>query len=144
MAATITAVARDPGSGGREPVAGSRDPIRLSTRPFARDERTDVVDAPRVEHVFGLDPAATRRANAEPHLAREPFGPVTVAVDRDGDTGRRGAACDGAVHVEMSGCAIDFHRRSRFRCCLKQHVKVQSETGPEARRETRWTRVYGP
>ena len=37
------------------------------------------------------------------------------------------AACDRAVHVQVSGRAIDFHRRSGFGCCLKQRVKVQIE-----------------
>src|SRR6476659_5475334 len=101
--------------------------LRLATRSFARDERTDLFEAPRVEHVLRLDPAATRGPDTEPHLACEPLGAVAVAVDDDCDTGRCGTACDGAVHVEMPWRAVDFHRRSRFRCCLKQRVKVQIE-----------------
>src|SRR5262245_36759913 len=112
---------------------GSGFGIRLPTRSLPRDERTDLFDAPRVEHVFGLNPATTCRANAEPHLARQPFGPVAVAVDGDGDTSCRGTARDRAIHVQMSGRTVDFHRRSGFRRCLKQRAKVQIEAG-EARR----------
>ena len=123
MAAPITAVDRKPGSVIRDPGVGR------STRSFACDERTDLFDATRVEHLPGLDPAATRGADAEPHLAREPFGPVAVAVDDDCDTGRRGTACDAAVHVQMAGRTVDFHRRSGLGCCLKQRLKVQIEAG---------------
>src|SRR6188474_1530649 len=126
IAAAITAAGR--GSGIRDPGSGTRlapsevegDPvIRLATRSLARDKRADLFDAPRVEHVMGLDPTATRGADAEPHLPREPFGTVAVAVDGDCDTRRRGTACDGAIHVEMAGRAVDFHRRSCLRRCVK-------------------------
>src|SRR5262245_14867546 len=103
--------------------------IRLSTRSLARDERTDLFDAPRVEHVPGLDPATTRGADAKPHLARQPFGTMAVAVDGDCHTRRRRTACHGTIHVEMAGRAVDFHRRSGFGRRVKQRVKVQIEAG---------------
>src|SRR5689334_1093644 len=103
--------------------------IRLSTRSFTGDECTDLFDAPRVEHVSRLDPATARRADAEPHLAPEPFRPVAVAVDGDCDTGRSRTPRDSTVHIQMSWRAVDFHRRSGFRRCLKQRVKVQLEAG---------------
>src|SRR5262245_52072040 len=105
------------------------EPDRLAALSFTGDERTDLFDAPRIEHVSGLNPATTRRADAESHLAPKPFSPVAVAVDGDCDTGRRGTSRDGAVHVQMSGRAVDLHRRSGFGCCLKQRVKVQIEAG---------------
>src|SRR5215468_7774651 len=134
MAATITAVDRDPGAGSPKPGVGSpASVIRLATRSFARDERADLFETPGVEHVLRLDPAATRGADTEPHLACQPFGAVAVAVDGDGDTRRCGAACDGAVHVEVSWRAVDFHRRSGLHGCLKQRVKVQIEAGGACR-----------
>jgi hypothetical protein len=101
---------------------------RLSTGSLARDERTDFFDAPRVEHVLGFDPP--RRAVPTPnriwrasHSAR--WQSLSIAIV----TRRRRTACDGAVHVEMAGRAVDFHRGSGFGRCVKQRVEVEIETG---------------
>src|SRR5690348_7444304 len=83
---------------------------RLSTCALSCHEGAHVVQAPGVEDVTRFDPAASSRADAEAHLACEPFGPMAVAVDGDGHAGRRCPARDRAVHVEMSGCAVDLHR----------------------------------
>ena len=69
---------RSGGDRGADSSAGS-----AFARTFPRDERANVVDAARVQHVTGLDPAAPCGADAESHLPRERVGPMAVAVDRD-------------------------------------------------------------
>src|SRR6185503_5128708 len=86
--------APEPRSGKRgpaapEPRSGKRGPAApeprsgeggLATFALARDERAHVVDVSCVEHVPWLDPAAPRGADPEPHLPRERFGAMAVAV----------------------------------------------------------------
>src|SRR5438874_13257270 len=83
--------------------------MRLATRALAGDERANLVRAARVEDMARLDPAAPRGPHAETHLSREPLGAMAIAVDRDQHAGGRRAPRDGAVHVEMARCAVDFH-----------------------------------
>src|SRR5687768_5513493 len=88
----------------------------LDARTLGRDERADLVDAARIENVARLNPASTRRADPEPHLPSQRIGPVTIAVDHNRDACGRGTPGHGTVHVEMSGCAVNFHRCTRDRC----------------------------
>src|SRR6266550_2501830 len=99
-----TAGISEPGSG-----------ICLFTRAFPRDERAHLVDAPGVQHVPRLDPAAPRGADAEPHLARQPLRAMAIAVDGDCHSSRDRAARKAAIHVEMAWRAVDFHRRASRR-----------------------------
>src|ERR1041385_8232273 len=114
------------------PTAGIRNPgseIRSDTGTFTCHERAHVFDTAGVQHVARLDPAAACGADAEAHLPREPFGAVTVAVDRDRHAGGGGAPRDRAVHVEMTGRAIDLQRRAGGRSSFEHRLEIDVESG---------------
>src|SRR5688572_17854160 len=102
----------------REREAGS------ATRTLARHERPDVVDAPGIEHVSGLQPSATCRPDTEVHLARERLDAMAVAVDSDPDASSHRPPREAAVHVEMPGRSVDLHRRPGGRRLGKQLVEI--------------------
>ena len=76
------------------------------------DDRADLGERSRVQHVPRLDPAAPRGDDAELHLPAEHLGAVAVAVDRHGGAGGNGAARERAVQVEVRRRAVDFDDRA--------------------------------
>lgn len=103
--------------------------MRLDTRAFARDKRADIVDAACIQDVPGLDPAASRRANAEMHLARERLDAVAVAVHHQRDASGDGPPRHQTVQVEVARRAVDLHGRTGFRGRREQSVEIHSIAG---------------
>ena len=115
-------------------IVGWPTSVPLALRlPFGGDERADLGERPRVEHVARLDPAAPRGADADPHLPVEQPRPVAVAVDRQRHARRDRRARVLAVEVEMRRRAVDLERRAGLGSGREDCLEVQRYPRPARR-----------
>ena len=82
----------------------------LGSSTFSCDKRPHVAGGASVQHMARLNPSAARGADAEPHLPPQRFHAMAVTVHDHCDTGVGRSPRQRAVHVEVTGGAVDLHR----------------------------------